>query len=322
VSFTTTVSVVIPTYRRPESLRRCLGGVFGQERTPDEVIVVSHRDDEATIDMVRSHGEALSAPNAVPIHVATVPTRSALAAMAVGVSESRSEVVAFTDDDACPQQEWVGSLLSAYNDPCVAAVGGRDVIHQHGTVVRGTAGTVGRVRWFGRTIGNHHIGQGLPREVDVLKGVNLSMRRHLWVADPRLRGRGAEPHWELDISLRLRRGGWKLIYNPEAVVDHFVAPRVDDRQRDDVSLTYIRDSAHNETYALLKWSSVWLTPFVFAYGVMVGSRMAPGALAALERWRRGERRERLLEDVRAALQGRRLAVSSYLQASPGARQAI
>jgi GT2 family glycosyltransferase len=318
----TTVSVVIPTYRRPESLRRCLGGVTGQDRSPDEVVIVSHSDDEATLDVVRSHREALLAPSALPIRVVTVRTRSVLAAMDVGVSESRSEAVAFTDDDACPRRDWLGRLLSAYDDHRVAAVGGRDVIHQHGVVVRGAAYTVGRVQWFGRTIGNHHIGQGPPREVDVLKGVNLSLRRHLWAVDPRLRGRGAEPHWELDVSLRLRRSGWKLIYNPEAVVDHFVAPRVNERQRDEVSLDYVRDSAHNETYALLKWSCAWLRPVVFVYAVMVGSRMAPGALAALERRRRGEGGERLLADLRAALQGRQLAISSYLRAASEARRPI
>lgn len=33
------------------------------------------------------------------------------------------------------------------------------------------------VQWFGRVIGNHHLGTGGVREVDILKGVNMSFRQ-------------------------------------------------------------------------------------------------------------------------------------------------
>jgi hypothetical protein len=45
-------------------------------------------------------------------------------------------------------------------------------------------------------IGNHHLGVGEPREVDVLKGVNMSYRRTAIADihfDERMRGTGAQP---------------------------------------------------------------------------------------------------------------------------------
>ena len=198
----TVVSVVIPTYRRPESLVRCLEGIRGQTRPPDEVVVVPHRSDHETVQAVNAFGSVTAASQ--PAKLVTVDERSARAAMDAGARHARGEILVLTDDDARPHADWIDRLLASYRDSMIGAVGGRDVLHQHGSVEQGAAEVVGQVRWFGRVEGNHHIGTGGPRRVDVLKGVNLSIRRSLWAVDSRLRGVGAEPHWELELMLRIR----------------------------------------------------------------------------------------------------------------------
>jgi len=63
---------------------------------------------------------------------------------------------------------WHTSRLTL-SDSCVGGVGGRDWVY-HGTQLEdGARKVIGRVHWFGRVIGNHHLGVGEPREVDVLK---------------------------------------------------------------------------------------------------------------------------------------------------------
>ena len=42
------ITVLVPTYRRPQDLARCLAALQKQERVPDEVVVVARPDDEAT----------------------------------------------------------------------------------------------------------------------------------------------------------------------------------------------------------------------------------------------------------------------------------
>lgn len=306
-----TVSVVVPTYCRPGPLARCLGALLHQRRKPDEIVVALRRDDRETAELLRSRVESLTEAAGVPLSVAAVEARGVLARMDAATDVAAGDVLAFTDDDACPREDWLARLLEWYSDATVGAVGGRDVIHQHGGVVRGSAGAVGLVRWYGRTVGNHHLGTGAARDVDVLKGVNLSVRRSLWGIDRRLRGLGAEPHWELELCLGLARSGWRLIYDPAAIVDHRVAPRMGERQRGDVSLDYVRNSAHNETYALLKWSAGSRRPLALAYALLVGSRAAPGLLAAANRWTYRPDRHRLSRDLAAALAGRRAAVRSY-----------
>ena len=42
------ISVIVPTYRRPEYLRRCVKAIAEQTRNPDEVIVVIRETDSAS----------------------------------------------------------------------------------------------------------------------------------------------------------------------------------------------------------------------------------------------------------------------------------
>jgi GT2 family glycosyltransferase len=177
---------------------------------------------------------------------------------------------------------------------------------------------VGRVQWFGRVIGRHHLGAGPPRDVDVLKGVNCAFRAPLLRAvgfDARLRGAGAQLHWELATCLPMRRAGWRLIYDPAAVVTHHVEVRAsaDELHRGRFSAEALEDAAHNEALAVgehlrgaraLAWR-LW--------GAALGTVAAPGMANALrlrvqgkawawEAWRaagRGRSRARETRRLRA-----------------------
>ena len=62
-------------------------------------------------------------------------------------------------------------------------------------LAEGSRAVVGKLAWFGRLTGNHHLGVGGGREVDVLKGVNMSFRREAIADlrfDQRMRGSGAK----------------------------------------------------------------------------------------------------------------------------------
>lgn len=307
------ISVIVPSYRRPQPLRRCLEGLRAQTRRPHEVIVVMHEgDSESAAAATAGHGPWARS------RLVRVPRRSAVAALEAGVEAAEGEIVSVTDDDAVPRAEWLERLTRHYEEPSVGAVGGRDSIHHGPAAMTGSAQVVGRVEWFGRVVGNHHLGEGRAREVDFLKGVNLSFRRELWEPIRGLRGAGAEVHWELHLCMRLRRKGWRVVYDPAAIVDHYGAPRMDERQRGELSLEYIADAAHNEMHALLSWLSGWRRAAAAVYGLGVGSRVVPGPVAAADRLLRGERK-RLAAELRAAGVGRGLAMRSHLRRRPPRR---
>jgi glycosyltransferase involved in cell wall biosynthesis len=265
------ISVVIPTYGRPEALVRCLRALERQEVPAREVVVVCRRDDEPTREALARFESLL------PLKVEVVEEHRQSVAMNTGVAAATSPIVAMTDDDAAPRPGWIAGLEALHAEVTVGAAGGRDLVHTPTGTIDGQADQVGIVTWYGRCVGNHHLGSGAVRDVDFLKGVNLSVRRDLWHLDERLQGTDIQTHWEMDVSLGVRRRGLRVIYDPALVVDHYPRARVgsDDRplRRTPRGVRY---EVHNETLALLKWLPLPRGLVTLAYGIMVGSVTAPG----------------------------------------------
>ena len=191
-----TITVVVTTYRRPKDLERCLEGLKRQTRLADEVVVVARDTDTATWAFLESYNR-----ENLPLRTATVITPGAIAAANVGLDEATGNIISFIDDDAVPRNDWLASIEPYFlSDERVGGVGGRDFMYQENQLIEGSRKVVGRVQWFGRTIGNHHLGVGGPREVDVLKGVNMSFlrsaitNRHF---DRLMRGASAQIHFEI-----------------------------------------------------------------------------------------------------------------------------
>lgn len=264
------VSVVVPTYRRPEWLERCLQGVAAQERPADEVIVVRRTDDHDSAEVLRAWEGV--------VRVVTVERPGQVEALHAGMAASRGDVVAFTDDDAVPRPDWLARLSAWYGRPDVGGVGGRDVIEREQWPLVPSGRAVRLTRW-GKLVGQHHLGTGPAQDVDVLKGANMSFRREALSMVGLLRGDGAQVHNDLAVSLAARRRGWRLVYDPTVLVDHYPAPRHDVDQRDRPARRAVQDEAYNLVLVLLtfrrdlRWRRV-------VYGLLVGDAAVPG----LARW--------------------------------------
>ena len=264
------VSVVVPSYKRPASLARCLDALARQRRPPEEIIVVVREEDLESRELVLAREP--------PVRLVPVSQAGVVAAMNAGIDASGGDVVALTDDDAAPHPDWIARLLERYDaDPRIAAVGGRDLLWLDGQPWVGSADTVGTVGAFGLVTGNHHAGIGPARDVDVLKGVNLSVRGELMREvriDERLLGVGTEHHWELPLCLTLRRRRLRVVYDPSIAVDHYPQPRIDDSRQ--FSPGELRDSTHNKTLAVLEHLPAWRGAVYLAWASLVGTRGEPG----------------------------------------------
>jgi glycosyltransferase involved in cell wall biosynthesis len=269
------ITVVVPTYLRPHDLARCLAALKLQTRPVDELWVIVRDTDRETWQFIESFER-----DSLPLHTAAVAATGVIAAMNIGIDSATGDIVAFTDDDAAPHPDWLERIEAYYlADEQIGGVGGRDWVY-HGTKLEdGSQFVVGKLQWFGHLIGNHHIGIGAWREVDVLKGVNMSFRRKAIADlrfDQRMRGSGAQVHFEVLFSLTLRKRGWKLIYDQQITVDHFPAPRFDEDQRGQFNEIAWINATHNETLALLEhFTTVQRIVFLF-WAVLIGSRSSFG----------------------------------------------
>jgi hypothetical protein len=267
----TTVAVVIPTHRRSGSLADCLAALGTQDRAPDEVLVVARTGDADSARVVA----------AAPIRCdyLELDEPGVLAAMAAGARVATSDVICFTDDDAAAPSGWLTGLLALLEAaPGVGAAGGRDELFD-GDVPRSEPRTsdVGRLTWFGRHVGNHHLGTGAPREVAFLKGVNAAYRRGALGIPRGLRGSGAQAHFEIAVGRFARSRGFTLLYDPELSVQHRPAGRLGEDTRADPSRVAMSDAAYNLVVAIGGVRGGVRS----VYAVMVGDRGCPGLARGL-----------------------------------------
>ncbi len=278
---TAVISVIVPSWRRTQSLERCLRALAAQSHAPAEVVIGVREDDDESMRAV----ESLARTYAVPLRCAIATEPGVVAAMNAALSACRTDagIIALTDDDTEPHADWLARLVACFDDLSVGGAGGRDWQPYE----RGDRAVVGRVQWFGRTIGNHHLGAGPARDVDVLKGANCAYRAPLLRAtgfDTRLAGQGAQLFWELALCLPIRRAGWRLVYDPATAVEHHVEPRSDGDQlhRGGFMAPPLADAVHNETLVLLEYLRTPGRAAVAAWAVLIGTRHEPG-LAQLPR---------------------------------------
>jgi cellulose synthase/poly-beta-1,6-N-acetylglucosamine synthase-like glycosyltransferase len=303
------LTVLIPTYRRSRDLARCLNALRTQTHPPDAIVLVVRDTDAETWSFLDAlDGNALDGLDVgdLPLRPVTVQTTGVIAALNTGLDAVQTDLVAVTDDDAAPRPDWIERIIAHFQaDNQIGGVGGRDWVHHGNKLEDASRAVVGKVQWFGRVIGNHHLGVGTAREVDVLKGVNMSFRRAAIAGlhfDPRMRGTGAQVHFETAFSLAVKQAGWKLIYDPLVAVDHYPAQRFDEDQRNQFNEEAFVNAVHNETLALLSYFSPIQQCFFFVWAVLVGTRKMPG----LAQWLRFLPKEGHLagRKYRAALIGR------------------
>lgn len=176
---TVTATVVVCTRSRPASLRQCLQSIACLEPGPDEVIVVDNTaGDKAT--------ESLALEFLARYTIEPIPGLSR--ARNRGIVESKSEIVAYLDDDAVPDKHWLGYLLAPFAAPSIAVVTGETILPgssagddirepirflsnkdchwfeaaAYGTLGIGTNMALRRAACLGRKVFDERLGRGAP----------------------------------------------------------------------------------------------------------------------------------------------------------------
>lgn len=275
------LSVLIPTWRRPDSLARGLRALAAQERLPDQLVIVARSDDEQTRDLLAN----VDVP--FPLAVVAPPRPGVIAALNCGFHHADGDVIAITDDDTEPELDWLTRIERHFEDDSgLGALGGRDIVVGTDASLAGDPTLpVGRVLPFGRVTGYHHLGGGPPREVDIVKGANMAVRRRaldgLRISTD-LRGSGAEHHWEIDLSLAIKQAGWRVLYDPGVRVLHHEAERHGGQREELMGARERFDAVHNQTLALLRHLRGARRIVAAAYAFLVGTRADPGPVLAVE----------------------------------------
>lgn len=214
-----TVSVIICAYTedRWSLLEDCVASVETQTAVPGEIILCIDHNEEL-LRRSEQHFVWGRPAGAIPLTVVANKYEGRLGSARNTAAELASgDVLAFLDDDAAAAADWLVRLSAPYNDPSVAAVGGAPL----------PVFEAQRPRWFPRefdwVFGCAY--NGLPSvraQLAHLIGANMSVRRS---ALQEIGGFHSDDHDDMDMCLRLAFARYNVIYEPLAVVSHFVPAR-------------------------------------------------------------------------------------------------
>jgi glycogen(starch) synthase len=110
------VTVIVNTYNRAASLNQLLQAMRRQNYPNFEVIVVNGPSSDRTFDVLRAH--------AAEIRVGSCAQRNLSISRNVAIEMARGEFVAFIDDDAVPDEDWLVDAIAAFDSDEIAGVGG------------------------------------------------------------------------------------------------------------------------------------------------------------------------------------------------------
>ncbi|HWB92831.1 MAG TPA: glycosyltransferase [Puia sp.] len=107
------ISIVIPTYRRPALLFRCLSALYRQDMDPEryEIIVVTDGPDPVTIRVLQTLLPAGPRTRCLSLDEKKGPA----AARNLGWRMASGALVLFTDDDCVPVSHWVSAYWDAFH---------------------------------------------------------------------------------------------------------------------------------------------------------------------------------------------------------------
>lgn len=247
------VSIVVPTRARGQLLSNCVRSLLAQNYPSDRFSILVVEDGTNEGEKLIA-GMAASPP--VSVRYVRIPHKGLAAARNVGLELSREEIVAFIDDDAMATPEWLGRLVQGLLEEGVAGIGGRVSPEYPEHALEARMGKSGDLFWS-----SFNASPPTVQEVDYLPGGNMAFWRRAL-----LEVRGLDTRYtktvcwreETDVCLRLRRRGYRLLYDGEARIIHRAIRWANpwERFRPKLVWAMTRDDAYfrAKNYG---WSGVW-----------------------------------------------------------------
>jgi GT2 family glycosyltransferase len=195
------ISVVVCSYNGEKTIAGCCRDIKNLDYPNFEVIIVDDGSTDKTPTVIGGNG----------FRVIKTPNNGLSAARNIGWQAATGDIVAYTDDDARPDPDWLKYLAITFLDSDCAGVGGPNIAPPgDGQIADGVANAPG---------GPLHV-LITDREAEHIPGCNMAFRRERLKAvggfDPRFRVAGDD----VDLCWRIQQSGGWLAFNPSAMVWH------------------------------------------------------------------------------------------------------
>jgi GT2 family glycosyltransferase len=239
------ISVVIPTLRRSEELEECLDALSKQTFKNFEVIIVNNKGElnylknkYFNISVVQQNKEGL------------------VSARNIGLFNAKGRIVSFIDDDVVVSESWTQEIFNTFSKRLnIGGVSGptlipqelidnRDILSFQNKIERNVfwkiigkiytyfvlenqPKAIGRIFKSGAfSLGSNYIeSTKIATEVDYLEACNMSFRKDILdnIGGFSLEYKGIGDWSEPDLAFRVRKVGYRLFFNPKAIVHHRIS---------------------------------------------------------------------------------------------------
>lgn len=195
------VSVVVCTHNGARTLADCLEGAIALDYPDHEVLVVADGCTDASAAIAAEYG----------VRVLTTPPLGLSHARNVGMVAATGQIVAYIDDDARPDRDWLTFAVRTLQETDHAGVGGPNIAPPRAPAT---------AQCVDNSPGNPTHVLLSDQEAEHIPGCNMVFWRDRLQAvggfDRQFRSAGDD----VDICWRLQERGWTLGFSPAAVVLH------------------------------------------------------------------------------------------------------
>ncbi len=299
------ISVIIPVTRE-KIVEKCVEALSKQIRMPDEIIFIVPYGWEKLRKLLKGY---ISRHHLSKARIVWSYDKKQMSMLNKGIEKSIGEILAFTDDDGAPFPDWLERIGKYFeHNPDVGGVGGKDIFVPSIPGLNENPKAVGKITFYGRMIGHHSEWNSGPVEVDHIKGCNMSFRKDAFSKfnEDLL---GNQHGNEIDVSLRVKKKGYKVIYDPDILIYHYIDVRPEIWEGKDFK-DKIYVSIFNHTLVALK-NFTECRKFVFIlYSFIIGQKINPGILEFLILLKKSRR---MIQAIPYIISGKTSAIKHYLR---------
>ena len=224
-----TISIVVRTQERPASLERTIFSLLNQQNLNQlncEIIVVDNDPLRKAQQIVNKWKKQKSIKNMKLIYFIQ-PVISASKTANLGIEKSKGEIIAFIDDDAIPEKNWIEEIQKIFQDKKINIVGGKTLLNCQESKIPS---------WISeelkKTLGKLDLGDKFrkmkKKEFPVL--MNFAIRREVFEKVgkfPEKLGYQKDKPFageETAFVIGARKKGYEVYYNPNMIVYHQITP--------------------------------------------------------------------------------------------------
>jgi glycosyltransferase involved in cell wall biosynthesis len=206
---TVTISVIVPVYNAEETISSCLKSLFEQSipKTRYEIIVVDDGSTDHTRDIVTGFD----------VHYMFQHNQGPASARNQGAHAASGELILFTDSDCIPSFNWIEEMIHPFDHSEITGVKGA-----YRTIQKSVVARFAQMEFEDR----YDLLQKRSY-IDMVDTYSAAYRKHIFLSmglfDQRFTAANGE---DMDFSCRLFAAGYRLVFNPNAIVFHKHADRI------------------------------------------------------------------------------------------------